>query len=251
MCCVGILYMYFLSLPADRDINPEVIQRQIVELRPEWSSFGSAVGLPQQFLDEVRGNGNYVPVSVYTDTVGHPGLPLMAGLGGGGGGRCSIVYRYVFACEWETGKMIWLFPPVEWLMNFVEHISYIPPTFPLSPSLFSHFLLPPPSPSLPQVHSSYTDNKDRLAEVVYEWYGGMRTVTWADVAGVCRKIGHYDLADSLEKAYDTGGLHTCSLLLCEALYTKTTINSATYCICCWCFSSVHTHFCNSPSLPFL
>ena len=68
--CTGSVctYMYFSpSLPADRDINPEVIQRQIVELRPEWSSFGSAVGLPQQFLDEVRGNVTCVPVSVYTD----------------------------------------------------------------------------------------------------------------------------------------------------------------------------------------
>ena len=84
------------------------------------------------------------------------------------------------------------------------HFLHTSPFLSPSPSLFSHFLLPPPSPSLPQVHSSYTDNKDRLAEVVYEWYGSMRTVTWADVAGTCRKIGYYDLADSLEKAYDTG-----------------------------------------------
>ena len=95
VCCVGILYMYFLSLPADRDINPEVIQRQIVELRPEWSSFGCAVGLPQQFLDEVRGKLNYVPVSVLNDTVGHPGPPLMAGLGEGGVVLCTGMFLFV------------------------------------------------------------------------------------------------------------------------------------------------------------
>ena len=50
-----VCFPFSPSLPADRDINPEMIQRQIVELRPEWSSFGSAVGLSQQFLDEVRG----------------------------------------------------------------------------------------------------------------------------------------------------------------------------------------------------
>ena len=137
------------------------------------------------------------------------------------------------------------------------HTSHFPPLSlslsPLFPSLTSYF--PPSLPLLPQVYSSYTDNKDRLAEVVYEWYGSMRTVTWADVAGTCRKIGYYDLADSLEKAYDTGGLHTCSLLLCEVyrnhnqlcylLYLLLVLSKCTY-------SSLQLSllpFCRSPSLP--
>ena len=38
---------------ADQKINPEIVQRQIVELRPRWRSFGNAVGIDEEMLDQV------------------------------------------------------------------------------------------------------------------------------------------------------------------------------------------------------
>ena len=71
--------------------------------------------------------------------------------------------------------------------------------------------------------SNYEEDKDRLAEVVYEWCSRVQNIRWGDVAAMCRNIGHSDLANALDKVYQTGQLHSVNEVFIYIISSK--INS--------------------------
>ena len=48
------------------------------------------------------------------------------------------------------------------------------------------------------------DDSERLAEVVFRWLEQKASVTWSDIAHLCKQTGFHELSEAIAKAYENG-----------------------------------------------
>ena len=69
-----------------------------------------------------------------------------------------------------------------------------------------------------QINAELSDDREKLAEVIFHWLEQMSSVTWADIASLCKQTGFNELSAAIVKAYESGkkyssgSSHTCHFI---------------------------------------
>ena len=61
-----------------------------------------------------------------------------------------------------------------------------------------------PTFNIIQIDAQLSDDREKLAEVVFRWLEQMSSVTWADIASLCKQTGFNELSAAIVKAYESG-----------------------------------------------
>ena len=58
--------------------------------------------------------------------------------------------------------------------------------------------------NITQIDAQLSDDREKLAEVVFRWLEQVSSVTWADIASLCKQTGFNKFSAAIVKAYESG-----------------------------------------------